>query len=176
MEPTLKFLRSRAEDVLVLMMAGMFLAFIAQVVFRYVLDLPLAWTDEVCNTLWLWGILWGAAFVMRNHEDIRFDMLYNLLSTAQRRWVTLIASSSLVLIFSASLPAAWSYVSFMKVEKSASLLIPLNWVYFIYLVFVVAMVIRHAGIVWDAWQGRLVEDPLLAEVFADQASLKKDAA
>ena len=60
-----------------LMMAAMFVAFILQVVFRYVMNLPVAWTDEVCTLVWLWGILWGASFVMRNRDDIRFDMVYS---------------------------------------------------------------------------------------------------
>lgn len=165
MSKHLDFLYKRAQDVLVLMMALMFVTFIAQVVFRYLINLPLAWTDEVCNTLWLWGILWGAAFVMRSNEDIRFDMLYNSLSMRTKRICTMLASGALVLILLTSLPASWSYVKFMKVEKSASLLIPMNWVYSIYVIFIVAMVLRHARIVWDAWHGRLVEDPILAEAF-----------
>ncbi len=165
-------LRTRAENVLVAIMALMFIAFIAQVVFRYVINLPLAGTDEISNFLWLWGILWGAAFVMRSHEDIRFDMLYNLMSHTMKRGLTMIGSTLLVLILLASLPATWSYVSFMKVEKSAALLIPMNWVFSIYIVFLLAMTVRHAGIVYDAWQGRLVEDPVLAQAFED---VKNDA-
>jgi TRAP-type C4-dicarboxylate transport system permease small subunit len=167
MSKYLDFLYKRAEDLLVLMMAIMFVTFIAQVVFRYLINLPLAWTDEVCNTLWLWGILWGAAFVMRSNEDIRFDMLYNSLSVRTKRVCTMFASGALVLVLLASLPASWSYVSFMKVEKSASLLIPMNWVYSIYVIFIVAMSLRHTRIVWDAWNGRLVEDPILTQAFED---------
>ena len=88
----LRWLRMGANHVLVLMMAAMFVAFILQVAFRYALNLPLAWTDEVCTIVWLWGILWGASFVMRNREDIRFDMLYNVLPRRLRRGFTLVAS------------------------------------------------------------------------------------
>jgi C4-dicarboxylate transporter, DctQ subunit len=151
-------LRPFAEGVLVVMMGIMFAAFIAQVVFRYVLNLPLAWSDEICNFIWLWGILWGASFVMRNHEDIRFDMLYNLLPRNIKRWLTAIASSLIVVLLLLSLPKTWSYISFMKVEKSAAMGIPMNWVFGLYLVFVVAMCIRHLGIAWGAFQNRLTED------------------
>lgn len=151
-------LRTRAENVLALMMAVMFAAFIAQVLFRYVLNLPLAWTDEVCTLVWMWGILWGASFVMRNREDMRFDLLYNTLPRMPRRVCTVIANSAFVLIVLGSLPAAWSYVTFMKVERSASLLIPMNWVFSIYIVFVLAMAVRHGVIVWNALRDRLVED------------------
>lgn len=152
------WLRRSAEAVLVLMMAAMFAAFILQVVFRYVMNLPVGWTDEVCTLVWLWGILWGSSFVMKNRDDIRFDMVYSHLPRAVRRGFTLAASGAGVILLLVSLPATWSYVSFMKVESTASFGIPYNWVFSIYVVFVVAMVVRHAGIAWDAWQGRLVED------------------
>ena len=151
-------LRRAAEAVLAGMMAAMFVAFILQVVFRYLMNLPVAWTDEVCTLVWLWGILWGASFVVKNREDIRFDMVYSHLPRGVRRVFTLLASGAIVLLLLGSLPATWSYVTFMKVESSASLGIPMNWVFSIYVVFVLAMAVRHAGIVWDALRGRLVED------------------
>lgn len=152
-------LRRGAEAVLVLMMAAMFVAFILQVVFRYFLNWPVGWTDELCTLVWLWGILWGASFVLTNREDIRFDMVYSHLPHATRRVFTVLASGALVALLLLSLPASWSYVTFMKVESSANFGIPLSWVFSIYIVFVVAMVVRHAGIAWDALRGRLVEDP-----------------
>lgn len=156
----LQRLQGAANGVQVAMMAVMFAAFIAQVAFRYVLNLPLAWTEELVTFLWLWGILWGAAFVMRTRDDIRFDMLYSRLGPVAKRWTTIVASGAIVLILLASLPGAWSYVSFMKVEKSAAMGLPMHAVFSIYLVFVVAMCVRHAIIVWHAWHHRLVQDML----------------
>jgi C4-dicarboxylate transporter, DctQ subunit len=156
--------RRFAEHVMVGMMAVMFIAFIAQVVFRYVLNKPLGWTDELSTQVWLWGILWGAAFVMRNNEDIRFDMLYNLLPNGPRRWLTVFSSCSIVGILLLSFPATWAYVSFMKVEKSASMGLPMNWVFSIYIVFLVAMIIRHSHIAWMALNNVLVQDQLSAAI------------
>jgi TRAP-type C4-dicarboxylate transport system permease small subunit len=151
-------LRRAAEGVLVIMMGIMFTAFVTQVIFRYLLNLPLAWSEEICNFIWLWGILWGASFVMRNHEDIRFDMLYSLLPRAVQRASTVLASSVIVVLLALSLPMTWSYISFMHVEKSAAMGIPMSWVFGLYLVFVIAMCVRHAGIAWNALRGRLTED------------------
>jgi len=152
------WLRRSAEAVLVLMMAAMFVAFILQVIFRYALNLPVAWTDEVCTLVWLWGILWGASFVMRNRDDIRFDMVYSHLPRPLQRGFTLVASGCAVALLLGSLPATWSYVTFMKLESSASFGIPLNWMFSIYVVFVLAMAVRHAVIASDAWRDRLVDD------------------
>lgn len=153
------WLARRAETVLVLMMAAMFIAFILQIVFRYFLNLPVAGTEEVCAIAWLWGILWGASFVTGDREDIRFDMVYNLAPRRVRRVLTIVSSVAIVVILLVSLPAAFSYVSFMKVETSASLSIRLDWLFSIYLVFAVAMVVRQGRIAHRAWRGRLVEDP-----------------
>ena len=147
-----------AEGVLVVMMGIMFATFIGQVVFRYVLNLPLAWSDEICNFIWLWGILWGASFVMRNHEDIRFDMLYNMMPRHLQRGLTMVSGSLIVLLLTLSLPKTWAYISFMNVEKSAAMGLPMSWVFGLYLVFVIAMCIRHVGIVRDAWQNKLTAD------------------
>ncbi len=151
-------LRPLAEAVLVVMMGIMFTAFILQVVFRYVLNLPLAWSEEICNFIWLWGILWGASFVMRNHEDIRFDMLYNLLPRPAKRAATLVSSTAIIVLLVLSLPKTWAYISFMQVEKSAAMGIPMSLVFGLYAVFVVSMCVRHGGIAWNAWRNRLTED------------------
>lgn len=158
MTSTIQMLRRIAEGVMVALMAIMFTAFIAQVVFRYVLNLPLAWSDEICNFIWLWGILWGASFVMKNHEDIRFDMLFNLMPRPVKRSFTIISSIAIVILLAASLPATWSFIDFMKVEKSAAMGIPMNWVFSLYLVFLIAMCIRHLDIALNALRNRLTED------------------
>jgi C4-dicarboxylate transporter, DctQ subunit len=147
------WLRRRAENLLVLMMVAMFAAFILQIIFRYFLNLPVAWTEEVCVIAWLWGILWGAAFVTRDEEDIRFDMVYSAVSPRTRRVFRALAGLVFVGVMLMAMPASWSYISFMKVEKTASLGIPLNWLFSIYLAFAVAMVLRHGLIVWQALRG-----------------------
>ena len=54
----------------------MFLAFIAQIVFRYLFNFPIGWTSEITVITWLWLVLWGAAFVVTEAEEIRFDLIY----------------------------------------------------------------------------------------------------
>jgi TRAP-type C4-dicarboxylate transport system permease small subunit len=153
LERALLRLRPAAEAVQVLMMLAMFVAFILQVVFRYVVNLPLAWTEEVCTLAWIWGVTWGASFVMRNSDDMRFDLVITVLSPGLRRWLACFSSFALVLIFGISIPATWSYISFMKVESSASLGIPLNLVFACYMLFVLALMVRHALIGVHALRG-----------------------
>lgn len=153
MKAALTWLHRRAENLLVLMITAMFVAFILQIVFRYFLNLPVAWTEEVCVLAWLWGILWGSAFVTRDADEIRFDMVYGHVSPKTRRVFRALAGGVFIALMLIALPASWGYVRFMKVESSAALGIPMSWVFTSYLIFAVAMIVRHAFIVWHALRG-----------------------
>lgn len=153
MTATLAWLQRRAENLLVLMITAMFVAFILQIIFRYFLNLPVGWTEEVCVLAWLWGILWGSAFVTRDDDEIRFDMVYSAVSKKTRRIFRAVAGLAFIGVMGIALPATWGYVTFMKVESTASLGIPLNWVFSVYLVFAVAMMAKHVHIVWQAVRG-----------------------
>src|SRR3546814_837601 len=70
-----RWLYRRAENILAVLQAAMFVAFILQIIFRYLLNFPVGWTNEISVVLWIWLLLWGAAFVLRDEEEIRFDLL-----------------------------------------------------------------------------------------------------
>ena len=54
----------------------MFVAFLLQIVFRYFFNFPVGWTSELTVATWLWLVLWGSAFVLKEEEEIRFDLIY----------------------------------------------------------------------------------------------------
>jgi TRAP-type C4-dicarboxylate transport system permease small subunit len=140
------WLRRRAENVAAAMLAVMFAAFIIQIVFRYFLNFPIGWTSELTVILWLWLVLWGAAFVVKESEEIRFDLLSGAAGRRTRIAMGIVTGIAVVVLYAASLPAAWKYVAFMKVEKTAYLKIPFSWLFSIFLVFTVAVIIRYLWI------------------------------
>jgi C4-dicarboxylate transporter DctQ subunit len=148
------WLRKRAENVIVALFAIMFISFLLQIAFRYLLDRPLGWTDEVVVLCWVWLVLWGAAFILSDKDEIRFDIVYELVSPRARRTFTLISSLALVVLFAVSLPAAWGYVLFMKREKSAYLGMRFDYLYSIYVIFAIACIVKHAWIAWNVFRGR----------------------
>src|SRR5204862_2694899 len=125
-----------------------------QIFARYVLNRPVGWSEEVIITAWLWTVLWGAAFVIREQEEIRFDIIYSNLSARTRRVLTVITGIVLVALYGISLPASYAYVSFMKVERSAYLHVPINWLYSVYMIFAVACICRYYWLVWCAISGK----------------------
>ncbi len=151
------WLRRRAENVLVLLLTIMFVAFVIQIVSRYVFNFPVGWTYEVSLLTWLWAVLWGAAFVLTEEEEIRFDIIYSLVGPLTRRVFAVLSGVALLVLYTASLPAVVSYVTFMKVERSPQLHIRFDVLYSIYVIFAVAVIVRYVWIVWSALRGRLPE-------------------
>ena len=148
-----RWLRKRAENVAVALLSTMFACFIIQIFFRYVLNNPVGWTEEVIVTAWLWTVLWGAAFIISEAEEVRFDIIYSNISEAARRVCTIATGTALVLLYGISLPASYQYVSFMKVERSAYLHVPINLMYSVYVVFAIACIGRYLWLVYRAIRG-----------------------
>lgn len=138
-----RWLMRRAENMLCLMLLAMFIVFILQIIFRYLLNLSIGWTHEISVALWIWIVLFGSAFVIREVDEIRFDLFWGGASDRGRRVMQIICSVALVALFGVSLPAIFDYVAFMKVESTAYLKIRFDYLYSIYVVFVVAMIIRY---------------------------------
>ena len=155
------WLRRRAENVAAAMLAVMFAAFIIQIVFRYFFNFPVGWTSELTVVLWLWMVLWGSAFVLKDREEIRFDLIYSSVPPRVRIAMAIVFALSIVALYAASFPASWAYVAFMKVEKSSYLKIRLDWLYSIYLVFLVAIIARYLGLLGGLLRGR---DPEAGDV------------
>jgi C4-dicarboxylate transporter, DctQ subunit len=155
------WLRRRAENFAVVLIATMFASFLVQIVARYVFNRPVAWTEELSVLCWLWVVLWGAAFVLSDSEEVRFDIIYGAVSNKARRAFTLITGLALIVLYAISLPASWKYVAFMHREHSAYLRIPFNILYSIFIIFAVATIVRHAWLMREAIRGT-VSPPLEA--------------
>jgi TRAP-type C4-dicarboxylate transport system permease small subunit len=152
-----EWLRRRAENIAAAMLGVMFVAFMLQITFRYLLNLSIGWTHEISVVMWIWLVLFGAAFVVREREEIRFDLIYGSVGDGPRRIMALITAAALVVLFGLSLPAVFDYVTFMRVERTAYLKIRFDYLYSIYVVFAVAMIVRYLWIGWKAIRGEAPE-------------------
>jgi TRAP-type C4-dicarboxylate transport system permease small subunit len=148
------WLRHRAENIAAGLLAAMFIAFVVQIVFRYFFNFPIGWTSELSVIAWLWLVLWGAAFVVKEGEEIRFDLIYGAVGRRTRLVLGTITGASIVALYAASLPATVKYVGFMKVEHSSYLKIRLDYLYSIYVIFAVAVIVRYLWILSHVLRGK----------------------
>ena len=157
-----------AEIVLALMLASMFGSFLIQIVFRYVLNLPVGWTIEYVALAWLWGILFGYAFVVRDEDVIRLDLFHSAMPANVQRVMDVITGLTCAGILAWSLPKAYEYVTFMKIERTAYMRIPFDLVFSIYLPFAVAVIVRSLMQVWGAITGRYHHTDPIQTIGADE--------
>ncbi len=147
-EQSIPWWQKRANDVAVVLMSALFLSFVLQVGSRYVFNNPIEWTLEACLTTWLWTVVWGCAFCLRDKDHVRFDILYNHVKPSTRRYFAGLSALFMVLGLLAALPGTWDFVSFLSIKKSPSLRIPLAYVFSIYLVFMVGVIVMYGSRLW----------------------------
>src|SRR5512139_2007027 len=123
------WMRRRAENVVAGMLGIMFVAFIVQIAFRYLFNFPVGWTSELSVVTWLYMVLIGSAFWLKESDEIRFDLISARIGPRGKRIVGILVSAAALVLFAMSFPASWKYVTFMKVESSSYMKIRLDFLY-----------------------------------------------
>jgi TRAP-type C4-dicarboxylate transport system permease small subunit len=137
--------------------AALFLVFLVQITARFVFNRPLPWTDEAAVFLYVWVILWTAALVVPEREQVAFDLLWNLAAPRVRRAMRAVGLLATGVLAAWAVPASSDYARFMAREGSAVLGLPLVWLYAPFVLLLVALAARAAIGLWKLWQGESTE-------------------
>jgi len=138
----------------------LFIVFVIQVMARFGLNKPLAWTDELAVILYVWIILWAAAFVVPEREHVAFDLLWNSAGPRTRRAMQLVGHLLIGGLALCAVPATWDYVYFMKREGTPVLGLPFMAVFLPFVFLLVALVVRSAWAIWRAIKGEGLDSEL----------------
>lgn len=101
-------LLAKAEEIFIVITIG-FLAIIILVAifFRYFINLPLIWTEELARFLYLWGVFIGMGYVQYHQDHTIVDYFVNKLPPKGKKVVLLINNLLLLLLLILLLPAAY---------------------------------------------------------------------
>ena len=138
------WLKRGADAIGVGLFAALFLTFIAQITARFGFNRPLPWTDELAVILYVWAILWAAAFMVPAKEHVVFDLVYNTVGKGTRRGMLLLGSVLIGVLAAYALPGSWDYVRFMAREGTPVLGLPFSWVFIPFVLLLLALVVRSA--------------------------------
>jgi TRAP-type C4-dicarboxylate transport system permease small subunit len=131
----------------------LFIVFVIQVTARFGFNRPMAWTDEAAVILYVWVILWSAAFVVPEREHVAFDLIWNSVNLRTRKVMRVAGNLLIGGVALYGIPATWDYVHFMKRESSPVLGISFMLVFLPFVLLLVALVVRSAWAIWDAYRG-----------------------
>ncbi|MBL8582400.1 MAG: TRAP transporter small permease subunit [Rhizobiaceae bacterium] len=137
-----------SEGVAAALFAMMFIGFLIQIVSRYVLNMPVAWSLELCSIGYVWVVFWSASILADERRQIVFDLLYHKFPPRQRRVLAIAISATMGLIFLAALPGVVDYVMFLARRSSMMLKIRMDLVYSCFIFFMLAVVIGSAIRIW----------------------------
>lgn len=154
----MRWLQRIANAVGGLLFLALFTVFIVQIGARFGLNLPLPWTDELAVILYIWVILWAAAFVVPEREHVVFDLVWNSVGRRARQVMQIVGNLLIGGLALVGLPASWDYVHFMAREGTPVLDVPLMWVYLPFVLMLGALVVRSAWAIWCAMRGAGLED------------------
>ena len=149
----MKFFKSAAHAIGGGLFLTLFIVFVIQVTARFGLNMPLAWTDELAVILYVWIILWAAAFVVPEREHVAFDLLWNAASQRTRQVMQIVGNLLVGTLALCGIPATWDYVYFMKREGTPVLGLPFIWVFLPFVFLLVALVFRSGMAIWRAARG-----------------------
>lgn len=131
----------------------LFIVFVIQVTARFGFNKPMAWTDEAAVILYVWVILWAAAFVVPEREHVVFDLLWNSVSQRARQVMQIVGNLMIGGLALYGIPASWDYVHFMAREGTPVLGVSFMWVFLPFVLLLVALVVRSALAIWNAVRG-----------------------
>lgn len=137
-------LHKAASLVAGLLFVAVFLVFDYKIALRYLAGDAAAWGDEVSVVLFIWIVFWANALVVRDREQITFDLLYHPAPPPLRRAMALARNALVGGIFAVALPGSLGYILFLWRERTPVLQLRLDWVYSPFALFMAAVIVRAA--------------------------------
>ena len=115
----------------------MFLGFIVGIFFRYFLNQPLTWPQEVTIIAFIWTTLFGACLAKRMRSHVAFTLIYNRARPGTQLAIRLAGNSMILAAFVIAFYPTADFIRFMNFDKTPVMSLPHDFVYFPYLFFLV---------------------------------------
>ena len=154
----LRWLRRGAAAIGAGLFATLFVVFLVQITARFGFNQPLPWTDEAAVMLYVWVILWAAAFVVPEREHVMFDLVWTAVGRRARQAMRVLGHALIGGLAAWALPASWDYVRFMGREGTPVLGVSFQWVFLPFVLLLAALVVRSAWGIVRALRGLDLED------------------
>jgi TRAP-type C4-dicarboxylate transport system permease small subunit len=147
------FLRDCIEVyVPILSFVAMFITFILQVFFRYVVNHPLTWAQDVIVIGFCWSVILGACYTMRQHSHVQFTMLYDHYSPKVAAIARLTGNLLIVFTFAAMLVPSIRYSFFLGFQKTPVLRVSFTSIFLPFCYFLCSIIGYTIPILIEDWK------------------------
>ena len=114
------------EVILIVVLSTMAVVVLLQVIFRYVLNFPLFWTEEFARYCLVWSSLLGSAVAVKRGQHIAVTIFMERFPPALRRGLTIIALISVAVILTIILWGGIQLVAITRAQISPALRVSMS--------------------------------------------------
>ncbi|KYH31790.1 TRAP transporter small permease [Neomoorella mulderi] len=123
----LKYIAKLPEAILALLMIGITIVLFIEVITRYLLKIPLPWTDEVARLMLVWLSFLGVGVGIKTKAHVQVEALITKLPAKIQRYMRITANLSIIFFAVALL-----YFSFDYVRASSRMIFPVLRISFLW--------------------------------------------
>lgn len=105
----------------------MIVTVLANVFFRYVLQKPLIWGDEVASISFIWMAMLGSALAVDRHEHMKLTIFLPMMPARVARIAEVVGGVLVCILLLRLLPVAVEYAAEERFITSPALGIPMSW-------------------------------------------------
>lgn len=117
--------------ILNVMLFMMVILIFLQVIFRFIFESPLAWTEESARFLLVWITFLGAAYAMSTRAHIGIDVFVNLFPKKVKNVVTVISWLAGLIFFFILVYQGYNLAIKNMAQTSSTLNIPMGYIYYV---------------------------------------------
>ncbi|MEH0022994.1 MAG: TRAP transporter small permease [Desulfobacter sp.] len=135
--------------ILALIMTAMLVVVSAQVWYRFVLNNPLAWSEELARYLFVWISFLGSAVGVRMRVHLGIDLIDKILTSGGRKVMTVLVNLLIQIFLVVVILWGIKILKVVQFQKSASMGIPMTWPYLAVPVGSGLMLLNSLRLTWD---------------------------
>ncbi len=137
---TLKFIVKLLRDIIevyipMLALISLFIVFLTQVFFRYIMNNPQTWTMEAALVCFVWLVLLGASYALRKQTHVTFKLVYDRLPHRNKHILSMLGNLLLIFTFVVLIKPSYDFIQFMSFQSTYIFKIPFSIVYAPFLYF-----------------------------------------
>jgi TRAP-type C4-dicarboxylate transport system permease small subunit len=148
------------EAILVIVLSGMAVVVLLQVIFRYVINLPLFWTEELARYCLVWSSLLGSAVAVKRGQHIAVDIFMEHMPPMLRRWLTITAFISVAAILTIILWGGIQLVAITRAQISPALRVSMSVPYLAVPVGAALMLLHTIASIFETLTAKESELPI----------------
>ena len=145
------------EGILIIILSGMAVVVFLQVIFRYILNLPLFWTEELARYCLVWASLLGSAVAVKRGQHIAVTIFMERLPPALRRRLTMIALISVAAILTIILWGGIQLVTITRAQISPALRVSMSVPYLAVPVGAALMLLHTIVYIFETLAAKVVD-------------------